>query len=509
MRGIATCPRCASTFFKGWNLTETTEKNSQQRQDTLHVVVIGAGPAGLTAAIEAQRAAATVTVLEQSDKCGGISRTEVYKGFRFDMGGHRFYSKSSLVETFWRETLGEDFLERDRLSRIFYRNRFFSYPLKPIETLLKLGPIECLRVITSLLWWKLFPYPQENTFEEWVTNRFGRRLFRTFFKTYTEKVWGISCTELKAEWAAQRIKGLSLKVVLYSMFARPRTTVRTLIEQFYYPRLGPGMMWEAVAKRVERAGGQLVYNSPVTRIETDGAHAVKAVVVSSAGRESMVVGSHFIASMPITDLVRAMTPQPPADVLHAAEQLRYRDFLTVCLIIRRKDIFKDNWIYIHEPAVLVGRIQNYGNWSPEMVPDPEKTSLGLEYFCNKGDDVWCSSDSDLIQRAGRELEVLRLASAADVVDGCVFRVEKSYPVYDSDYRQYLAVLRQYVERFSNLQMVGRNGLHRYNNQDHAMLTGILASRKLLLGENHDVWSVNSDQEYLEEQSRPAEPEVTR
>jgi protoporphyrinogen oxidase len=465
-----------------------------------HVVVIGAGPAGLTAAFEVLRTKTSVTVVEQSDQYGGISRTEIYKGFRFDMGGHRFYSKSSVVEAFWRETLGKEFLERKRLSRIFYRGRFFTYPLKPLETFLKLGPAECVRILCSVIWWKLFPHRQENTFEEWVTNRFGQRLFRTFFRTYTEKVWGISCSELKAEWAAQRIQGLSLRTAVLSMFIRPRKTVRTLIDRFHYPRLGPGMMWAAVAKRILEDGGQVLLNSQVIRLETDGRQYVRSVVVRKEGHEISVSGSHFIASMPITDLVRGMTPAAPAEVLHAADQLRYRDFLTVCLILRRKNIFNDNWIYIHEPSVLVGRIQNYGNWSPEMVPDPNCTSLGLEYFCNKGDEVWCSSDSALIRRATQELEVLGLARTEDVVDGCVFRVEKSYPVYDSDYRQHLTVLRDYVEKFSNLQMAGRNGLHRYNNQDHAMLTGMLAVRNLLCGEHHDVWAVNSDQEYLEEAS---------
>lgn len=462
------------------------------------VVVIGAGPAGLTAAHEVMRSEATVTVLEQSGLVGGISRTESYKGFRFDMGGHRFYSKSAVVEAFWNEILGRDFLERKRLSRIFYRGRFFAYPLKPLQTLLKLGPIECVRILCSVIWWKIFPHPQESTFEEWVTNRFGQRLFTTFFKTYTEKVWGISCSELKAEWAAQRIKGLSLKTAVMSMFFRPRNVVRTLIDHFHYPRLGPGMMWEAVADRIQQGGGRLLLNSAVVRLETDGQQRVQSVVISQNGIESTITGTHFIASMALTDLVRAMNPPPPPEVLQAAGQLRYRDFLTVCLILRRKDVFEDNWIYIHEPAVLVGRIQNYGNWSPDMVPDANCTSLGLEYFCNKGDAIWCASDADLVRRAGQELQTLGLALADDVIDGCVFRVEKSYPVYDSDYREHLAVLRAYVEQFGNLQMVGRNGLHRYNNQDHAMLTGMLAVRNLLHGEQHDVWSVNSDQNYLEE-----------
>jgi protoporphyrinogen oxidase len=361
--------------------------------------------------------------------------------------------------------------------------------------------VECLRILASVLWWKLFPHRQENTFEEWVTNRFGQRLFKTFFKTYTEKVWGIPCTELKAEWAAQRIKGLSLRTAVVSMFIRPRNTVRTLIDQFHYPRLGPGMMWRAVEDRIRSAGGDVQLNSAVIRIETDGQKRLHAVVIRQHETERTISGSDFIASMPLTDLVRRMQPSAPDFVLHAADQLRYRDFLTVCLIIRKTRVFDDNWIYIHEPSVQVGRIQNYGNWSPDMVPDASCSSLGLEYFCNKGDAIWNSRDEDLIRQAAQELQKLGLAQQDDVADGCVFRVEKSYPVYDSNYKEHLTVLRNYVEQFENLQMVGRNGLHRYNNQDHAMLTGMLAVRNMLHNENHDIWAVNSDQEYLEEDRR--------
>lgn len=462
------------------------------------LVIIGAGPSGLTAAHDGLNCGATVTVLEQTEKVGGISRTENYNGFRFDMGGHRFYTKSAMVEAFWKELLGNNFLERKRLSRIFYRGRYFAYPLKPMDTFLKLGPVECIRVLCSVLWWKTFPHPQENTFEEWVTNRFGRRLFNTFFKTYTEKVWGIPCTELKAEWAAQRIKGLSLKTAVLSMFFRPGKAIRTLTDRFHYPRLGPGMMWEAVAQRIEERGGKVLLNSEVIRVEADAQRRITAVVFRQNGVEQRIQGTHFIASMPITTLVKGISPGAPQHVLSAADRLKYRDFLTVCLIIRRKRLFEDNWIYIHEPSVLVGRIQNYGNWSPDMVPDHSCSSLGLEYFCNKGDAVWSSSDADLIRRGGDELEKLGIARASEVVDGCVFRVEKSYPVYDSGYRQHLDVLKDFVEEFENLKMIGRNGLHRYNNQDHAMLTGMLAVRNLLKGERHDIWAVNSDMEYGEE-----------
>jgi protoporphyrinogen oxidase len=338
-----------------------------------------------------------------------------------------------------------------------------------------------------------------------VTNRFGRRLFRTFFETYTEKVWGIPCTELKAEWAAQRIKDLSLKSAVLNMFLKPKNTIKSLIEQFHYPRLGPGMMWNAVKAEVERRQGTVRLNSPVVRINRTGRH-IDSVVVSHDGREELIPGDDFISSMPVTELIKRLDPPAPPEVLAAAHHLKYRDFLTVVLIVNRPHVFEDNWIYIHDPQVKVGRIQNFKNWSPDMVPDPAKTSLGLEYFCTEGDAVWLTPDDELIEQGKREVERISLARAADIEDGCVVRVPKAYPVYDADYRVYLATIREFVDGLENLQTVGRNGLHRYNNQDHAMLTGMLAVRNMVLGQRNDLWAVNTDQEYHEEvQADGAEP----
>ncbi len=461
------------------------------------IVVIGGGPAGLTAAYELSKQQHPPIVLEKNDKVGGIARTENYRGYHFDMGGHRFFTKSAQVQEFWLEILGDDFLRRPRLSRIFYKNKYFHYPLKPFNALLGLGPIEGLRIIGSYVRWHLFPYREEDTFEHWVTNRFGKRLFETFFKSYTEKVWGIPCNELKAEWAAQRIKDLSLKTAITAMFLKPQETIKTLIEEFDYPRQGPGMLWTAVQDRINEQGGQVQLNSNVVGIQREG-QRITGVTVEQDGRTQTITGSSFISSMPVTQLLKWLDPPPPPDVLAAANQLSYRDFLTVCLIINKPDVFPDNWIYIHDPSVQVGRIQNFKNWSADMVPDQTTTSLGLEYFCNEGDEIWTMPDEALIALGKREIAKIGLVNAEDVVDGAVFRVEKTYPVYDSEYAQSLETIKAYLATLENLQTIGRNGLHRYNNQDHAMLTGMLAVRNLLYGEQNNLWQVNAEQEYHEE-----------
>ena len=474
------------------------------------IIVIGGGPAGLTAAYELIKQQRTPVVLEKYNKVGGIARTENYQGYYFDMGGHRFFTKSVQVQEFWLEILGDDFLRRPRLSRIFYDNKFFHYPLKPFNALRGLGPFEGLRIIGSYVRWHLFPYKEEETFEQWVTNRFGKRLFETFFKSYTEKVWGIPCNELKAEWAAQRIKDLSLKTAITAMFLKPGNTIKTLIEEFDYPRRGPGMLWAAVQDQINARGGEVRLNSNVTGIQRDG-QRITGVTVEENGRTRTLTGSYFISSMPVTQLLKWMDPPPPPHVLQAAHQLNYRDFLTVCLIIKKPKLFPDNWIYVHDPSVQVGRIQNYKNWSSDMVPDQTMTSLGLEYFCNEGDEIWSMPDDDLVALGKKEIAKIGLADAEDVIDGAVFRVEKSYPVYDSDYVESLETIKAYLATLENLQTIGRNGLHRYNNQDHAMLTGMLAVRNLVHGEQNNLWQVNAEQEYHEEvvlNQSPDSEEVT-
>ncbi|MCA9971595.1 MAG: NAD(P)/FAD-dependent oxidoreductase [Anaerolineales bacterium] len=468
-------------------------------QDTeRQVVIVGGGPAGLTAAHElAFKHDLRPIVLEKLDKVGGIARTENYKGYYFDMGGHRFFTKAEDVNEFWHRVLQDDFLLRPRLSRIYYDHKYFDYPLKPLNALANLGIWRSTVTMLSYLKWQIFPYREEETFEQWVTNRFGKELFETFFKSYTEKVWGISTSELKAEWAAQRIKNLDLKTAIVNMFVGTGTRVTSLIEQFHYPRRGPGMLWTVVKDQIEARGGNVHLNSNVVGFRREGQRIV-SVKVTCNGHVEEIPGTDFISSMPIPDFIRSLDPPAPPHILEAANKLKFRDFLTVCLIIDKPDLFPDNWIYIHFPEVLVGRIQNFKNWSPDMVPDQSRTSLGLEYFCNQGDELWSMADEDLIELGSRELEVVGLARYEDVVDGAVFRVENTYPVYDSGYQEVLGVLREYLDGFENFQTIGRNGLHRYNNQDHAMLTGMLAVRNMVLGEENDLWVVNAEQEYHEE-----------
>jgi protoporphyrinogen oxidase len=461
------------------------------------IVIIGAGPAGLTAAYELTRLGRCAVVLEKHDKVGGLARTEDYKGFFFDIGGHRFFTKMEEVSRMWHELLGPEFLRRPRLSRIYYNRRFFYYPLKPLNALIGLGLWPSLLIVASYARWQIFPHAREDTFEQWVTNRFGKRLFETFFKTYTEKVWGISCAELRAEWAAQRIRGLSLKTALLSMFLRPKKTIKTLIEEFHYPRLGPGMMWTTVKDEVERKGSQVRLGCEVAAIHRRG-NRIESVTVSNGGQRETIPGAAFISSMPVTEFLAKLDPPPAAVVRDAARQLRYRDLIVVCLIVSKSDLFPDNWIYIHDPTVKVGRIQNYKNWSPDLVCDPGKTSLGLEYFSSRGDELWNISDADLVALGKREVEAIGLAAAGEIEDGCVLRVPDAYPVYDGSYRASLETVREFVDGLENFQTIGRNGLHRYNNQDHAMMTGMLAVKNLVLGERHDLWSINTEPEYHEE-----------
>ena len=461
------------------------------------VVVFGGGPAGLTAAYQLGKQGVSSLVLEKSGMVGGHARTESYKGYRFDIGGHRFFTKIEQVNEIWREVLGSEFRKTSRLSRIFYNDTFFDYPLKLTNVLKGLGIINSVLMLLSYVYARLRPYPQEENFEEWVSNRFGRRLFRTFFKTYTEKVWGIPCTEIRAEWAAQRITNLTFLVALKSAIFKPKVAeAKTLIEEFEYPRLGPGMMWEAMRGKIQDQGSTVQMNADVVRIERSGNRIERAIVRDQQGNEYAVRGSHFVSSMPIKELVLNMTPAAPDHVLDAINTIKYRDFMTVTLIVNQEHLFPDNWIYVHSPKVQVGRIQNFKNWSPDMVPDLSKTSVGMEYFCNVGDEFWCKGDQELIEQARQELGIIGLANPVDIEDGIVIRQPHAYRVYDSEYHQAREVIKAYIDSFENLQTIGRNGLHRYDNQDHAMLSAILATENIL-GASHDLWTVNTEQEYHE------------
>jgi len=469
------------------------------------VVIIGGGPAGLTASYQLSKVGVESIVLEKDQTLGGLSRTANYKNYYFDIGGHRFFTKMKEVEDIWNEVLGDDFLRCKRLSRIYYNKKFFYYPLRVFNALFGLGIWNSFLISASYLYAKLAPSKQQDTFEQWVSKHFGRRLFNIFFKTYTEKVWGIPCNEIRAEWAAQRIKGLSLLTALKNALIKPNNStknkkdvIKTLIDEFSYPKFGPGMMWDAVSDSILGNGSQVLLGAKVEGIRWSQ-DRVEALEVLRNGNIEVVSGTDFISSMPIREAIQKFKPAVTKKVLDAANDLQYRDFLTVALIINKRDLFPDNWIYIHDSSVKVGRIQNFKNWSPYMVPNQEKTCLGLEYFCFEGDALWDMPDDQLIELGKQELEALGFVNPVDVEDGAVVRMPKAYPIYDSTYQESLKVIRQFLDGINNFQLVGRNGLHKYNNQDHSMLTAMRAAENVL-GANHDIWQVNEEQEYLEEVS---------
>jgi protoporphyrinogen oxidase len=463
--------------------------------------VIGAGPAGLAAAHGLAQRGLPTTVFERDPWVGGIARTVEHRGYRFDLGGHRFFTKVEGIQRLWEETLGEDFLLRSRLSRIHYRGHFFHYPLKPLDALRGLGAIESARVMASYARARVFPSPDESSFEDWVVNRFGRRLFEIFFETYTEKVWGMPCRAISADWAAQRIKNLDLLTAVKNALLGDRVDgeiVTSLIDRFQYPRLGPGMMWERWRDRLSAAGAETVLGAEVVRLHQERGRIV-AADVRRAGREERVRGSHFISTMPLRDLVAALEPAAPPEIRAAAARLGYRDFLIVVLIVEGADLFPDNWIYVHSPGVRVGRIQNFKNWSPAMVPDPTTTSLGLEYFVSQGDDLWTAEDDELVRLGASEAAALGLLAERDVREGIVVRVPDAYPVYDEASRSAVATIRDHLARIENLYPIGRNGQHRYNNQDHSMLTGLHAA-STIAGEPRPIWDVNVESAYHEEKT---------
>ena len=482
-------------------------KNNAEAEN---VCIIGAGPAGLAAAHELSRNNKPATVIETLSVPGGISRTEVFNGYRADLGGHRFFTRNLMLRELWDQTLGNDFLLRPRLSRILYRSKFYDYPLRIRNVLGNMGILEASLCLLSYFKARVFPEKEINTFQEWVSARFGERLFNTFFKTYTEKVWGIPCSAISADWAAQRIRNLSLReavknAILAQAGMSGKTSVTSLIEQFHYPRLGPGMMWEALAENIEKRNCRVEYGSRVISIRHRDQRVFSVTVQKGRKTEERPVSS-CISSMPLAELIRSLDPPPPSRVLKAAEKLAYRDYIAVNLIINKPDLFPDNWIYVHDPIVELGRIQNYKNWSPDMVPVEGKSVLGLEYFHFETDPEWDWPDSRLIERGVSELRKLELIDSATVEGGWVTRVPKAYPVYDQDYRASLEIIRDYLEDIENLQTIGRNGTHRYNNMDHSMLSGILAASNVM-GTNINLWDVNAEEEYHEEADESLEEAV--
>ena len=467
-----------------------------EQPNSVGTAVLGAGPAGLTAAYVLARRGCPGTVFEADGTVGGLAKTVEFNGYRFDLGGHRFFTKLRPVERMWNEVLGSEFLTRPRLSRIYYNGKYFSYPLTSKDVVARLGLVESGLCALSYLGSMHLRRRRAETFEEWVTARFGKRLYNAFFRSYTEKVWGIPGSEVRAQWAAQRIKNFSLLRAALAILGLSRDGVTTLIEEFRYPRLGPGQMWTAFHDRVESAGIPVRLNERCIAIRHDDTH-VQSVVVQSNGDVYEFGVDAVLSTIPLSELVRALEPAAPRHVLEAAGRLRYRDFCLVALMTTEHEPFPDNWIYIHDPGTQAGRVQNFGAWSESMVR-PGTTCLGVEYFCFEGDDIWEMTDSEAVELAKDELARIGLIDPSRVFDGVKVRVPKAYPMYDANYEEAVAVIREYLGSFENLQTCGRNGLHRYNNQDHSMWTAILAALNLIEGPSHDVWSVNTEEEYLEE-----------
>lgn len=520
-------------------------------------IIIGAGPAGLTAAYELlTRTGIQPIVLEKSEYMGGLSRTVNYKGNRMDLGGHRFFSKSDRVMEWWLQMLpmqasangpeaiqyhgkrravassaaGPDpaatdrvMLVRRRKSRIYYLRRFFEYPITlSKDTLLKLGLWRTFRIGVSYIKSALFPLKPEETLEQFFINRFGRELYRTFFQSYTEKVWGVPCTRISAEWGAQRIKGLSIVATLRHALKKilgrtggdvgQKGTETSLIEQFLYPKFGPGQMWEETARRIQEMGGEIRTGYRAAKIVTDG-WCVKSLEAtnSATGQTETFEGDYFFSTAPVQELIRAFDVAPPHNVLEVSDGLVYRDFVTVGLLVpslkihdqtpQGRKLISDNWIYIQEPDVLLGRLQVFNNWSPFLVKDPSSVWLGLEYFCNQNDELWNLPDEKMAALAREELSRIGIIEAADVLDATVIRMEKTYPAYFGTYDRF-AEIREHVDRYENLFLLGRNGMHRYNNQDHSMLTAMKAVDNILAGnpDKRNLWEVNTELDYHEEKT---------
>jgi protoporphyrinogen oxidase len=483
------------------------ETSIEFRSSKLPIVVIGAGPAGLAAALELTRAGESCVVLEaDSEYVGGIARTVNYKGYRLDIGGHRFYTKLDEINDWWNELLPDDFIEVKRASRIYYKKRFLEYPLRAWDAFSKMGLLFSVRAVLSHLYRKARPIPNEVSFRDWVVNRFGDRLFETFFESYTEKVWGMKCTEISADWAAQRIQGLSLKDVLVRAlipnFGRQNDPAfKTLIDTFHYPRLGCGMLWERARDRVIEGGNSVVMDRTVVGLATTGDRVTQVECVDSAGHRYTFPCRGVISSMPLRELIESFDAAPD-NVIAAARKLRYRDFLTVGLKVEKRHLFTDNWIYVHDPDVKIGRVQNFKNWSPEMVPDPNVSFVGLEYFCFEGDDLWTTDDADLIALGKAEFERIGLAKQSDITDATVVRMPKAYPIYDADYREAVATIRTWLRGLENIWSSGRNGMHQYNNQDHSIMSALVSARNLLGTDRRDPWMISHDAEYLEERAVP-------
>ncbi len=460
------------------------------------ILIIGAGPAGLTAAWEAEKLGIKTLVLEGDKEVGGISRTVERNGWRFDIGGHRFFTKVDEVYKIWDEILGsDDFLLRPRMSRIYYKQKFYDYPLKASNALFNLGIFEAIRCVLSYFYVRIRPPKNQDNFENWVAARFGWRLYNIFFKTYTEKVWGVDATKIGSDWASQRIKNLSLMKAILNAFQINKSgeIITTLIDKFKYPKYGPGMMWETAYKKLLDKGHEIKLNKRIVEISKEDDHYL---VTTKDGEQFKA--DNILSSMPLAHLPKTIKPSPSKEVLNSGENLKFRDFLSVALVINEEDAFPDNWIYIHEPGVKVGRVQNYGSWSPFMVKEG-KTCLGLEYFVNIGDELWSMEDEKLIALATDELEKLSLIKKDSSLEGYVVRMPKAYPVYDLNYSKNIENIADWLSKeHKGIHPIGRNGMHRYNNQDHSMMTAVKSVRNIVLNEVNDIWKINVEEDYHEE-----------
>ena len=463
-------------------------------------IIIGLGPAGIGCAHTLAMAKQPFAAIEKENQPGGLCRTINFSRYLFDIGGHRFITRSDEIRKLWFDVLGDDMLRVNRLSRIYYRRKYFKYPLSFFDTFRKLGPVESFLCIASYFICKYKKPGNDNTFEGWIINRFGTRLYNIFFKTYTEKVWAVACQNISADWAAQRIKGLSLKVALKNaVFGAANNTPKTLSEEFLYPRTGPGEFYSRFSKlALEGGGGNVLFGKNLVSIKHSGTR-IRSVVIRDTcnAKTEELPADYLFSSMPLPALIKSLDPAPPKNIISCTEELRFRSMVVVNIILDKKDLFPDQWIYVHSPEVKIGRIQNYKNWSPAMIPNFQKTSLGLEYFCTEGDGLWNMDDIDLIDYGVSELEKIGIVSRKYLISGFVVRCPDAYPVYFVGYREKLRVVKSYIERFDNLQTMGRAGLFRYDNSDHALLTGIYSSKNFLGNEKHDIWNINTDDEYLE------------
>ena len=471
------------------------------------ILILGAGPAGISCAYELAKRGVPATAIERHGQVGGLCRTIPHRGFLFDVGPHRFFTKNDEVEKLWHAALGDQCATVSRLTRILYRKHLFDYPLRPLAALRGLGLRTSARAMASFARTKLFPGSRRPTdsFEDWVISQFGRALYDIFFKTYTEKVWGISCRTISADWAGQRIKGLNLVSALLNSLKGGATGsgIKSLVDRFDYPRLGAGQVYERLSDQARRLGATFRLNTRVHGIHHKKNRITAVEAETQAEGRSFLPADHVFSSIPLTELILRLNPAPPDDVLEAARTLYFRDHVTVNLVVRRRRPFPDNWIYVHDPGVRMARIACYGNFSGDMLADPGQDALSIEYFTFAHDDLWQMCDEELIDLARREMELVGLLNPGDVETAFVLRERDAYPVYYLGYRRNLDAIRAYLARFDNLAPIGRGGMYRYNNQDHAILSGLLAARNFCVpGARHDLWEINEENEYLEEKQLP-------